>query len=181
MTLKERELHNAYEPYNREALYCLRVDILLVLGLVIAFTLFGGWNYPQLYWVFPFYFLLELIFNYSLAILGFFERKLGLFLQKKIKIVRITEDYSPSGHWGSVIPKLYPKQVNVSRNKLICTDEDGKRLRLRSAMSGKKWQLLFDSIEANPSQCTVTFGKLTHIVISYDDQNELCFQLNHNF
>ena len=81
MTLKERELHNAYEPYNREALYCLRVDILLVLGLVIAFTLFGGRNYPQLYWVFPFYFFLELIFNYSLAILGFFERKQGLFLQ----------------------------------------------------------------------------------------------------
>ncbi len=95
--------------------------------------------------------------------------------------MHITEDYSPSSHWGSVIPKLYPKQLNVSRNKLICTDEGGKTLRLRTAMSGKKWQLLFDSIESDPQPRANTFGKLTHIVISYDDKDDLCFQLNHNF
>ena len=183
MTFKEQELHNAYDPYNREALYSLRLDILIVLCLAILLALFGALpKYAAVFWVFPFYFLLELVFNYSLALLGRIESKKQLYASRQVRIQSIAEEYSPSGHWGSVIPRLYPKQLNVSRSKLICLDDSGKRLRLRSVVSGKKWQALSDGIEAEPQKLrSVTYGKLTHIVISYDDKDELCFQLNHNF
>lgn len=204
MDLKKRKRLHAYEPYKREALYCFCADLILVLCLAVVIILFDiPQKFPYVYLVFPAFFLLELVFNYSIFLLGLVEQRRNLFLQKQVRIQKITVENSFSGHWGSVISKLYPSQLMVGRYKLLCVDSSGEKLKLRSAMSLKKYQLLISHLHpelmealsrthsqrskpVNPvdvvqQSWTVSFGKYTHIILSYDDQNELSDMLNRQF
>lgn len=205
MSSNERKMLHAYEPYRREALYCLRVDLLIVFCGAIIVTIAGMPRiWPSFYWIFPAYLLIELFLNYSLALIGTMEQRRELFIRRQVRIQKITREHSFSGRWGSVISKLYPPNLMVDRYKMICLDENGEKLTLRSAMSLKKYRLLIERIDpacrryhrgrrherpkpidrTAPTELplwTVTIGKYSHIILSYDDKDELCDFLNYQF
>jgi len=102
---------------------------------------------------------------------------------KKITIESIIEEASWSGYaFTSVMSKLYPKELRVTRYKLRCKDITGKVVVLRSAMSGKKFQIIQDRLYySKPTTCSVVYGKKTHIILFYEKKIEWCDVLNHKF
>jgi hypothetical protein len=89
--------------------------------------------------VFLFYFFFQLIFNYWLGILALIDRKKNDYETNNYKIVDVKIEDSWSGWlWHSIIPKFYPKKLDVKRYKIICIDELGKLTKVRSVMSREK-------------------------------------------
>lgn len=182
MDLRNRDVVRAYEPYRKEALYCLVVDVLIILGcaaMVITtgvrdrgiLSLFGGF--------FVLFFVIEIFTDFRLGLLSRIEESCQLYVQLVIQVVQIKEEHSTSGHWGSIIPKLYPKNLNVQRYKISCFDSNMKKLRLRSAMGEKNAQALYDIVTKNNSmKYTVLIGKYTHIIVKYCDKDDISLKLN---
>lgn len=178
-TYREKKLLTAYEPYRREAKYCLIIDIVIALLVSLLLITTG------LLILLPCILLFALagyLLNYRLAAMSRKEMKQELFATETVELVAIKEERSASGHWGSVIRELYPKDLHMGRYKLLCRTEDGQKLILRGIMSGQKWQMIHDGIDAKQlTRCTLTYGAKTHIVLDFGDGNKLCDELNHKF
>ncbi|MBQ6569495.1 MAG: hypothetical protein IJL87_04490 [Clostridia bacterium] len=179
MTDKKTDIcKRAYAPYKREALYCFVLDAVLSAVLIPLIWLM---DFPLLFLSIPLLFITETALNYRIGLLSYAEQKKERFVTEKVQFVSIADEYSASGHWGSVIPALYDKKLRMGRYKIKCTDQNGKLIRLRCAVSGKKWQIISDYITLGDSlPLVVTYGKLTHIIIRYEDKNDMCRKLNHS-
>lgn len=179
MDLNKYEIAH-YLPYRKEAMYCFTLDIVIVVVICVLFFVMEIQFYmPVLFLILPTYFIIESFFNYRLALLSFFEVCKNSYMSKDVYIVDINIENSASGHWGSIISKLYPKAVGMERYKIICVDTNNVKLTLRSAMSNKNSQLLTDGIRmTKPLKRTVVFGRYSHIVLKYLDDDDLAFILN---
>lgn len=176
---REKKLPTAYEPYRREAKYCLIVDI--IVSLLVALLLITT-GLLILLPLIPLFALAEYLLNYRLVRLARRELREELFTTETVEITAIRDERSAAGHWGSIMHELYPKEVHMGRCKLLCRTEDGQKLTLRGIMSGQKQQMLHDGIDRKQlTRCTLTYGTKTHIVLDFGSNNKLCDELNHKF
>ena len=179
MDLDERIFERAFAPYRKESVHCLLLDIVIS---IIGFGMFMLMNIPEidmgLFLVFPVYFLVEIFVNYRISILTLIEEHLLCVVRKDVTIENCQLEYSPSGRWGSVIPKLYPSIMKVARYKIMCTDENGKKVKLRSVMSLKNVQRFRKMVETTSHPQSVIIGKYSRIILKYCDKNDNTFVLN---
>ena len=114
------------------------------------------------------------------ALLSAVDRIFNLTVTKQLVFTKIKDDWSGSSRWdNSLICKFYDKKLIVDRRKLICKDEMGKRVVLRSVMSSKKCQAIASKIDANSGwEETVTYGKLSHIILKYESKDDFSRMLN---
>lgn len=184
MALDKKKTARAYESYYREALYCLIVDVLISLEIIIIACLL---NMPILIMLVPLMFLGDCFINYRIAILSLIE-KISMKNKKiEVKVVDIKIESSWSGwNFESVIPKLYPQKDNVLRYKIVCFDTSGKKKIFRIVMSRKKY-LKFLEIFIKPSNTpmiSITYGQFTRIVLyinAVNHKNEEICDLNYMF
>lgn len=182
MGLIDKEVARAYEPYRKEALYSFTMILSAMIGGALIFIPWGK-DDPKIYVVlgvgYPFILLLATALDFRLALLSVFEKMGKCYIKAEIQMIRITEEFLPSGKYESVIHKLYPKEAHVSPVKILCRTSDNKKLILRRAMSGKNQQLLVDEIWNDPEKKrTVQYGKFTHIIVEYCDKDDVAYWLN---
>ena len=98
---------------------------------------------------------------------------------KTVFIENFQIESSASGHWGSVIPNLYPEKMGVNRYKIKGTDSEGQKIVLRCAMSFKNAKLFDQMIEdVSMKKRTVIVGKYSHIIVKYCDKDDFSFMLS---
>lgn len=159
-------------PYRREALYCLLIDFIIIVLSSMTFYLV---NVPwQLYLMLPTYLLFECVANYRISILLHVEQSLKQIKTCNVVITQLTEDCSGSGWlWNSILPKLYPKEINMQRYWIVCKTENGKVLRIRSAMSERKAKIITDVfINAEPYIITLMHGRFSRILYLYSNSRK---------
>lgn len=181
-SIDQKIVKRAYEPYRKEAMHCFLEYILVVLVCGVVFLIWRIQN-PNIYIVVGIgcllFFVLEIFLDYRLALLSWIEEHWRLYDIKEVQMVRIKVEYSPSGKYESIIPKLYPKELGVNRNKIKCIDFDNKKFSLRSAMGNKNAQILIDEINKKTGvRRTVKVGKYTHIIVKYCDNDYISHRLN---
>ena len=180
MDLSKNEVARAYSPFRKEALFCFIVDVVILLICSAVFVVIELQKYAiWLFLVFPLYFLAEVFINYRIAILSLIEDRHQCIVFRTVVIEHVQIESSASGHWGSVLPSLYPSQMRVQRYKIKCTDANGKKLSLRCAMSIRNAKL-FDKMLESPSlrKRTVVTGKFSHIILKYCDKDDFAFVLS---
>ena len=180
MDLSKSEFLHAYSPYRKEATRCLAIDVLVsFLCGIILFIVGIQTNAVWTFWVIPIYFFIELFVNYKFAILSLIEEKNKCVVLAVVTIEKKEIEDSASGRWGSIIPRLYPKELHMQRYKITCTDESGKKILLRSVMSINNAKL-FNKMLETTSMCkrTIIAGKYSHIILKYCDRDDFALILN---
>lgn len=177
------QANRAYEPYRREALHCFWADAAVSAAMLLLIVATHLYQASRIIWaVFPLLFLVEGFVNYRLSLCSFVERRRKLYRVDHLQIVNIREDRSASGHWGSIVPQLYSPKMYVDRYRIKCRDADGRTIQLRCVMSGKKHRILSERMgDKEKLSIAIRYGKLTHIIITYLDQDETAWKLNHMF
>ncbi len=181
-SIDQKIINRAYEPYRKEAMHCFVEYILVVLACGVVFLIWKIQT-PNIYIVLGIgcllSFVLEIFLNYRLALLSWIEERRQLYEVKEVQMIRFKEEYFTSGKYESIIPKLYPKDIGVCRNKIKCIDSNNKNLSLRSAMGNKNAQMLIDEIKKRTGvRRTVMVGKYTHIIVKYCDNDYISHRLN---
>lgn len=170
-------VNKAYEPYIKEGIFCLFQGVLLaILVLLIAFA-------SKIYWLLlniPLYFISECYLNFRLPILFLCEKK-HAWETRTVEITCVKYENSGTVKYGSgsIISKLYPKEQQVGRYKLICKNQSGKKLILRSVMPWKKYKLLVNRLLKEPIKCRISYGKLSHVVFKYESDENWARTLNY--
>ena len=180
--LNKNEFAHAYSPYRKEARYCLIVDLIIsVFGCVLVFYMYALVNKTAIWLLgaFPSLLIIESFVNYRLAILSLIEEKHQLVVQKTVTLGTFKKEDSASSHWGSIIPKLYPKEMNMQRYKMRCIDTNGEKLTLRCAMSLRN-AILFDKMmeDETTRKRTLIIGKYSRIILKYCDNDDFAFILS---
>ena len=183
MKIDDRLIKKAYAPYNKEALHCLGINIIV---LIIITTMFAyGYSQRNFSWVWITYVVLILVYlsiefllYYRVWLLSKIEYKRKAYTIKKLKLYKLKSEYTlTKGYTADIfsmdIGTLYPKEMYVEKCKIICMDESGKKYRLRMVMSGDKQMKLRKAIESRGNTyLPITFGKLTKIMLWCDWTNE---------
>ena len=176
MALSKKEINHAYSPYRKEAIFCFIIDCVIVVASMAFLICIDA---IQLFYVFPLYFVVEVLLNYRLAILCAIEERYRKFDLLEIKFTKSDLEDSASGHWGSIIPQLYPSELRVARYRIKCIDSNNKSLTLRCVMSLKNAELFDKMIECNTEQMQlVIVGKYSRIIVKYCTINDFTFVLN---
>lgn len=180
MKLNRRAILRAYAPFRKEALISLAIDaaaMLLYAGVMAACgALKADW---RCWLVLPAYVVVACLVHYRIALLSVVEQRRGMTVSDTVVIHALKEDYSASGHWGSMLSELAPKKVRLARTAFVCTDGSGKRLRLRRVTVSRNLQLLGNAIHRDGSVSRrVTYGKMTHIILAWDDDDAMAVELN---
>lgn len=179
MALNKKIIDRCYKPYRDEALYAFIRDVAVFLAcilflVVIIFT--QGRveknliTFLSVFAIFLFVFLF--LSSFSIHILSVIERKRYKAKEIKLKIECIELEYCFfTGIKGrSSISKLYPETMEVDRFKIICRDENNKKVALRSVMSRKKHWMILAYLETHQDEYLyITCGELTKIVLYYKD------------
>ena len=169
----------AYAPYRREALYCVAIGIAIVSVGSVLFYLYDIHNIiPWFPIIFLCYLLIEIFLNYRIAILSYVEQIFNLTAIDEFKLIKIYDAHSLSGKYGeSIINSLYSKKLNMGSYKIKA--KGSKKIKLRTAISGKKWQIISDNIYlCSADNVKVTYGKITHIIISFDKKDDRFNEFN---
>ena len=164
--MAKRTMRNEYRPYIKEFLYCLGIDAIIILILIVCAVAFGA---PLLkvmgLYILPAFLVAETAVNYRLAILICIERRSRSPIQRRAAVISIDAEWSASGKYESIIEKLYPKEMEVGRYKIICEMPDNKRFRVRSVMVRKRaFELEMMHMKGRLNDVSVTFGPLSKIV-----------------
>ena len=182
MQVSEREVSRAYEPYRKEALYTfvISIAVMIVCALVI---LPWGIDFPKVYIVLGIGYLgillMEAVSIFRTALLSVIEKHRGCYVKAEIRMTRLHDEFIPSGKYASIIPKLYPKELQVEPHKIKCVDADNNKLTLRSAMRAKHAQLLIDEVwNQSEKTRTVLYGKYTHVIVKSCGTDDPAFLLN---
>lgn len=183
MDLHDLQIKKAYTPYRKEALHCAGIALVITIVGSLSLLVIGLHHIaPMLFLIFPLFWLVEMVIDCRLAIYSVLEKRKRKYITKIVTIVQIRTENAVSGHWGSVIPQMYPKQLRVDRYKILVYDNSGNKVSLRCVMSGKKWQMLSDNVLKGGSlERKITYGKYSRIVIAWNDKDNLAYSLNHMF
>lgn len=179
MALNKKIIERCYKPYLDESLYAFIRDIAIsfacVLFLIIIMFLENRFEKElivTLSLIMILLFMFILLTTLGIPILSAIERKYCGCKESKLRIERVELEYCFfTGIKGrSCISKLYPETMGIDRFKIICRDENNKKVKLRSIMSKKKDGMILDYIEAHKEEnLLLTYGKLTKIVLYYKD------------
>ena len=161
----------AYEPFHKESLHCIAVDaavavIILVGALFIGSRDLGG----RALWlgagaVLLAYLIGEALLNHRLSVLARLEGRFGWFETASLRQETIAEEFSFSGRWGSVMPRLYPRELNAGRFRVNMRTPTGECITLRCAVCGRQWR------QAPPPKgrfVNVVYGKYSRIILSWE-------------
>lgn len=111
------------------------IDVVII---AVMSTIFIASHCEKLsFWIVPGYLLLECFLNYRMAILILIEHSHYKNQRSTVEIKSLGTEWSASGHFGSIIGKMYPKDMNVSRCKIRCI-KDQKKFNLRCMMTARK-------------------------------------------
>ena len=161
----------SYEPFHKESLHCLAVDaavavIILVGALFIGSRGLGG----RALWlgagaVLLAYLIGEALLNHRLSILARLEKRFGWFETASLRQETISEEFSLSGRWGSLMPRLYPRELNAGRYRVKMRTPTGERVTLRCAVCGRQWRQV-----PPPEQrfVRVVYGRYSRIILSWE-------------
>lgn len=168
---------NTYEPYRKEAFYCLIIDIVVAVSIVLLLLLArAGWFIVP---ILPLFALCTFCINYLPMLRVRKESRGEMYETVTAEILEIRETHTAAGYWGTVLKESYPKALHVGKYKIVCRDTNGQKLILQCVMSEQKQQLLRDGIDRKElSGCAITYGKLSHIIQSYDSCGKLADALN---
>ena len=183
MVLNNKEILLAYEPYRKEASHSFVTMVGAMACCIVVLIPFCK-EIPKVLIVLGLSYLLLIlfatIFIYRFSLLSIYEKRCCRYIRKEVRMTAMSDEYSPSGKYESIIPRLYPAGLRVQRHKIRCLDSDGNKLLLRRAMGGKNAQLLMDEIfNGGESKRTVIYGKYTHIIVSFCDKDDTAFWMNH--
>ena len=161
----------AYEPFHKESLHCLAVDaavaiIILAGALFIGSRDLGG----RALWlgagaVLLVFFIGEALLNHRLSVLARLEKRFGWFETASLRQETIAEEFSLSGRWGSVMPRLYPRELNAGRFRVNMRTPTGECITLRCAVCGRQWR------QAPPPEqrfVMVVYGRYSRIILSWE-------------
>ncbi len=178
------EIKKAYEPYKKEALFCLKIDIVLVLLtsfiVVIIFITKNIFLLKSLIFDVAIVILIfmDYVFNYHLIVCTIMEYRNNKYSVVPVIIVDYDEEASFSGHdFHSVIPKLYDKELCFYRYKIITLQDDNKPLTLRLAC-GKKRIELIKHFKENKQKIYIKYGLSSKILISICEKSDEAYKFN---
>ena len=139
---RKKIANRAYEPYFRESFYCLGTSVMVSFILIVATVIFSVAIDTSAVFLLvvalPSLVIMDCAFNYRLSILALIERRKCDWKKAELRIIKLSIESSWSGPKGeSVIPKLYPKEQEVNRVKLICKDRSDRRVVLHTVMGIK--------------------------------------------
>ncbi len=168
---------NTYAPYRKEAFYCLIIDIVVAVSIVLLLLLArAGWF---ILLILPLFAVCTFFINYLPILRVRKELRGELFETAMFEVLEIKELRSAAGYWGTVLKESYPKTLRVGKYKIVCRDEKGQRITLQCVMSEQKQQLLRDGIDRKQlTQCSVTYGKYSRIIQAYGGCGQLTDALN---
>lgn len=168
---KNKMYYSAYIPFHKECYHCLFIDFAVVFAMVIGAMFISTKGFDnRVLWVGTcviavFYLLIEVFINYRLSILARVEKRFNLIVCEALQYEDICEEFSLSGRWGSILPKLYPKELNVARFRVKMRDQCGNPISLRCAASGSQWKqkTFHETLFVH-----VIYGKYSHIILSWE-------------
>lgn len=190
-------IKRAYEPYYEESLYALSISIPIYILIFIVLILLKQEVLLIIIFL-PYIIFSELILIHRISVFSFIEKQKELTVTKELTVLDIRQEISWTGKWESPLRKIYSKEMKVDRYKIICVDSEGKKYILRSAMSGKRWQIFSDAmfiwekrrkgVTATNRKCTrnypvlnITYGKLSRVILYYNGKDDLSYMLNRTF
>jgi len=143
MDPKSDRLRLSTEPYRRETIYCMIVD-LLILSVFSALILTA--KVYELFFIALAYIIVEMMTNYYVFFASVIERKFMKFSDNKVKIMKIREEISTSGWlFTSAVGFLYPKKDHMKRYIILAKDTNDRTIKIRTVMTSKKAQHFSDT------------------------------------
>ena len=157
----------SYQPYWREALHCLMIDLLLIGGLIFFsvathFRILDGWILMIAIVVL---FIGEALTNYRLIILGIIEQTQGWICTEPLEYLHKDTEYAFSSRYGDLMEKLYPDYAFVARRKVYFKRQDGSKIKLRCIFYGDDDRWFEVNYKDKSLEEMVTYGKLSHIIL----------------
>ena len=173
-------IQNPYAPYQKEAFYCIFMDVIVAISLTLLLLLAGaGWF---LLIILPLFAVCTFFINYRTVLQIRKEVKEEQFETATVEICQVKSTFSAAGYWGTILKEMLPKQLHAGRCTVLCRGENGQPLVLRCIMSESKQQLLRDGIDRRQAkEVSVTYGLRSHILLSYPDRGELWNAMNNKF
>ena len=180
MALNKKK-HNAYFPYQVEAIYHLVIDIII---FFVMFFIFILTKLPRSFFAFIFigvvlYFSFAIVFIYKIALISIYEIRNNCREKKTIKILEIKNTLSLASRYENIISKLYDSNLNVERYKMKCIDENGKAIVLNCIVPMKSIVFLDEHTKRNPeAKHNVLIGKYSKVIIQFCDQDGVSMEYN---
>ena len=176
----------AYAPYRKETLYCLAIDIALSMGILFL-GLFMGTVYESDWFIFFYvfvvfaYFVFGCLSRYKISLISIYENKKCQWEKKTLTVEKIKiAPWGPGHHGENIVHKFYDKKLSVNKYKLICKDEKGKKIVLRTISGAKRIGIISQRIyEGLSTECTVYYGKYTRIAMYYKSDDGWTNPLNY--
>lgn len=173
MDLSKEVMRKAYKPFWRLAFYNFCVYTLTMLVMIVFFSVLKDiaelegaypWDIPIIV-----YFLL-CAKAFRITILSLLEQNIRCFEKVLVKIDMIETDglFGDYKNSNQEIKKCYAKEVNAERDKLICIDEKGTRLKFRMIGSERKLKIIKRMFLLNDASVYITYGKLTRIIFKFE-------------
>lgn len=181
MDLSKEVMRKAYKPFWRLAfynffIYTLSILVMTVFLLVLISIVEAEGEYPWNITVIVYLLLCAKAFR--ITMLSLLEQNIHCFEKVLVKIDMIETDgiFGDYKNANQEIKKCYAKEVNAERDKLICIDEKGTRLKLRMIGSKRKLKIIQKMFLKNEDSVYITYGKLTRIIFlleSVEPQNSM--------
>ncbi|MDD6213318.1 MAG: hypothetical protein PUB22_09305 [Clostridiales bacterium] len=184
MDLSKKVMRQAYIPFWKLAfyncfMYTAAVAFMNLLTVAMTADADTEGKYP---WAMVVCILLLLWMTaFRIPLTSLVEQKILCFEKKMVKIDKIETDglFGDYKNSNKEIKYCYPKDMQAERNKLICIDEKGKRIKVRMIGSQKKFEKIKKMFLFSKKNVYITFGKLTRIVFEFESV-EPCNSMNYN-
>ena len=175
--LDTKYIQSAYAPYRKESFYCLIIDIVVAVSIVLLLLLArAGWFILP---ILPIFALCTFCVNYLTILRIRREIREDSFETVTAEILGVSEIRSAAGYWGTILKEIHPKTLKVGRYKLLCRGENGQKTTLQCVMSEPRVQDLRDGIDRGQvTRCTLTYGKYSHILCVCGDRGAWADALN---
>ncbi len=165
-----------YHPYNKEALYHVRLFIITLSLLCLLLVLCKDRSLKTICIIAIIAdTVFECVFYFRIPILAYLEGKYLIYETKEMLIKHMSSELGSGHAFESVYPKLYPNIKAIDRYRLSFQTRDGKLMVLRAVLGGDAHSRRFRRAEKKKHIYNfeeyelITYGKLTHIIVKWDD------------
>lgn len=173
MDLDKEIIRKAYLPFRKLAIYnCIMYTMSIVFLNIVIFILItisgAEGRYPWEMVIFVY--LLLIIKAFRIPLMSLVEQKINC-IEKVLVTINMIETDGIFGNYknsNQEIKNCYPKDVHAERDKLICIDENGDKVKVRLIGSEKKIKKIRNLFLLNEKNVYITFGKITRIVFEFE-------------
>ena len=171
---------DTYAPYRKEAFYCLFIDSVIAVSIILLLLLAGaGWF---LLIVLPLFAALTIPINYLTVLRARREVREGGLERESVEITDIRPMRAAAGYGGAILREVYPKSLRAARYRMICRRADGSRMMLFCVMSEEKGRLMREAIDGGQMKdVTITFGSRSKIFAGFEAYGGVLQSLNRRF